>query len=602
MTARIFQKLHPFNWPIAFAASLTGRVHYWRTEFLPQVLLRRFKFLDPAEYFSLDQWQDELEAAFVAWQQNLDTSQPAFRLVRQVLDVDVDFSANWQQWLAIQYEERHLFLALVARSGVSPTEIGAAGVDDLFRRVGLPLSNQQIPSGGLLPYLDRVWGTFVCLLYAGRAGFAAVRAPQIPWPTGISVIWSGISASEFAEADDQLDFSFLVQRKLLDPAQQLFFLPAPPGEKTAERLKRSGVQWRLLNEMGATGLEGRTAARIAWTAVRELLRWGDPIRSALAIRFSATSAAWIAVQRRLKARAYLTSISMAWPEGPEVAALKALGLATANWAYSANVFRFAKDRPGFRDLGLLRSISVADELWVWNEEFRGWLEARRTGAKRSVEILGPVMAGDSSWLELDPAVARERFGIRFNADDRYLAIFDVPTVNQRFRVKYGHGPTTAPLDMLSQLYVDMERLLSEDPTWVLVLKPKRSFSDWTREYPESLRRLLNSQFRDRIRLLHHQIDPYIPVAIADAAIGIPFTSPVIAALYSGRTGIFHDPLGQAMSFYPQAYKPLVTHSYADLIENLRASTNRLRPVSIYNDPGKEFATRILNMMQKRALP
>lgn len=595
MTARVFQKLHPFNWPLAFAASLTGRVAYWRTEFLPQAMLRRFDFLDPAEHFTLDEWQDELEVAFTTWRRNLQASRPAFQLVRRVLSVEVDFSDNWLQWLAIQYEERHLFLALAARSRGATTQVARSGMDTFFYDVGLPLNEKSAATGQITAWLDRTWNSIVCLLYAARSCMAAIRSPRQPWPESVDVLWNGISSSEYADADDRLDFSFLVQRNLVDPAQQLFFLPLPPGKAAAQRLERSGAQWRLRGELGGTGAAGLTVAVIAWTALRELLRFGDPIRAAVSIRFVAIAATWIALQRRLKARLYLTSISMAWPEGPEVAALRAMGIVTVNWAYSGNIFRFAKDRPRFRDLGLLRSIAVADELWVWNEEFRDWLESRRTGAKRKVEIVGPVMAGDSRWLELAPAAARKRFGIDIAADARYVALFDVPTVNQAFRIRHGHGPTTAPLDMLSQLYVDIERLLSEHPTWRLILKPKRSFKDWTREYPESLRRLLQSHSSARILLLDHQIDPYIPIAMADVSVGIPFTSPVMAALHSGRTGIFHDPLGQSMTFQPKAYQRLVTHDYAALVANIHASGNaNLRPTD--GDPSIAFAKKILGLL------
>jgi hypothetical protein len=593
MIARVFQKLHPFNWPLAFAASLTGGVAYWRAEFLPQVLLQRFEFLDPATHFSLEEWQDELEAAFAAWRWRMDESRAAFRLARRVLGTYVDFSANWQQWLAIQYEERHLFLALAARACGAAAPVARSGLEAPFRSADLPLEEAPAATGALAAWLDRAWNAAVCLLYAARSCVAAMRVPSTAWPESVDVLWNGISTSEYADTDDRLDFSFLAQRRLLDPARQLYFLPAPPSADAQARLARAGVQWRLLNELGGTGTGVRTAAAIAWQTLRELLRAGDPVRSSVAIRFTGIAAPWLALQRRLGARLYLSSISACWPEGAEVAAMRAAGATTVNWSYSGNAFRFARDRPGYRDAGLLRSIAVADELWVWNEAFRDWLEARRTGAARRVEVIGPVMAGDSGWLALAPAAARERFGIRSVPGSRYVALFDVATLNQAHRRLYGFGPTTAPLDMLSQLYVDARRLLESDPSLYLILKPKRSFDEVTREYPDSLQALLQCPARDRILLLDHRIDPYIPIALAEVCVGNPFTSPVIAAIESGRTGLFHDPLAQVLDFFPQDYRRLVTHSYAELEARLNEPAAARQAAA---DPGRAFADRINSLL------
>jgi polysaccharide biosynthesis PFTS motif protein len=272
-----------------------------------------------------------------------------------------------------------------------------------------------------------------------------------------------------------------------------------------------------------------------------------------------------------------------------------MGVTTVNWAYSGNAFRFAKNRPGYRDLGLLRSIAVAERLWVWNAEFRDWLEARRTGEPRTVEIIGPAMAGDSRWLALSPAAARERYGIGSVPGARYLALFDVATLNQNHRRLYGFGPTTAPIEMLSQLYLDARRLLEEHPDWRLILKPKRSYDESTREYPDSLRDLLNSPLKDRILLLDHRIDPHIPIAIAEASIGNPFVSPVLAALHAGRRGLFHDPLAQVMDFHPTGYRQLVTHSYAELKARLNQPQEQAAGPAPA-DPGQTIADRIHSLL------
>src|SRR5436190_13862838 len=133
------------------------------------------------------------------------------------------------------------------------------------------------------------------------------------------------------------------------------------------------------------------------------------------------------------------------------------------------------------------------------------------------------------------------------------------------RLAIGHGPTVYPPAMLEQFFRDLEGLLRL-PEIVLIVKPKRSLQDPRREFASSMHRLLGS---NRAIEVPHDIDPYIPVSLADVCVGVPFTSPVIAALYSGRGGLFHDPMGEVVRVpAAPALMEHVTHSAEELQERV----------------------------------
>ena len=93
--------------------------------------------------------------------------------------------------------------------------------------------------------------------------------------------------------------------------------------------------------------------------------------------------------------------------------------------------------------------------------------------------------------------------------------------------------------------------------------------------------------------LPHDIDPYIPVALADVCIGVPFTSPVIAGMESGRGGIFHDPFAE-ISHVPAAPALIahVTQGATGLHERLALLSERDMAIK-RRDPGTDFVAALI---------
>jgi hypothetical protein len=536
----VVQRLNPLTLPLAWLWSLALPVKYWRSEYLSRRRLVRFEVLDPADHFSVEEWHRTLEAAYLAFRPEAAKEEPKG-----------EFGLSMQQWRAIEFEERFLF-------------------DELVRRCALDARR----TGSGFALLDALWLGVVALGKTLKQAESLFRSSPGASNAPCPFFWTGISAAEVAIADQRLTFSFAVERGFIAPGDCLFFLAQPPPAAGADRLRRLGVRWTTVNAFGFLpfGAKLRALFALLGIALHGLLASFTGQAGLVLWRMRAESVPWLAAARTLQCRTYLTSVSNAWPEPAPVEALRSAGVRTVNWSYGANTFCFSVADSSFKDLGLLRSVSAAAEVWVWNEGVGSWLQARSLGGPPAIRLIGPVMSGDARWLGRTPRAARAAYGLPGSPDSRYVAVFDVPPVTREVRLAIGHGPSVYAHSMLQQFFNDIEGLL-EQREIVLLLKPKRSLKDVQRDFPDSMQRILDPASpwcrSGRVVALPHDIDPYIPVALADFCIGVPFTSPVVAGLDSGRAGVFHDPLNE-LRHVPRAPELLahVTHGAAELHERL----------------------------------
>lgn len=591
----VLQRLHPLNFPIARIWAFFGEVVYWRREHLPDSWIRGFGTLQSDEHFTLDEWQRETEQAFLAWRGIRAQATGSAAPISRIHGVATDYSGAWRQWLAIEFEDRHLFAALLtrwpgARSGRVST--GRSVLDGLG--IPAPSMPKDVRLVRGFASLDRLWMAArafgIALKQMARLFLCAGSAPE----GRRAVLWTGIGASEVAEEDRQLSVSFLVERGLIGADECMYMLAAAPSSAAAARLERLGVSWSTVSTFGFLPLREKLRALgpLAAAAFAAICSIGNAKRALLS-QFAAESIPWLAAARSLGSRVYLTSVSVCWPERPEVAALSAMGLRTINWSYGANTFLYSDKEPEFRDLGMSRSICIAREVWIWTAEVERWLRARLLGEPPTIRVIGPVMCGDSRWLSRSPQAARAAFGLMPAAGRRLVAVFDVPPVRRELR----HVPSMYPLEMLEQFFRDIESLLERLPNIAVLVKPKRSPSDTQRDFAGSMQRILDpsSDWRrsGRVIAVSHGIDPYIPVALADLCIGIPFTSPVLVALHAGRPGLFHDPLG-TVNRVPGAPELMahLTHDATGLQERVRAFLQAQIESRRPPDPGESFARLI----------
>ena len=598
-------RLHPLNLVIAAVCSLFVQVAYWRKEYIPKPCLKRFTVLDPTEHFDLDEWRALVERAFRSFKGTVGRDHASYQTDRVIDGQHVDFTNNWLQAIAIQHEEAFLFRGMASRwiermpnAAAEGRCFVAAGAVDLVATT--LIGEHKGPAPGfryirLFARIDQFWAWIIALLHATKQIALLMRAKPSQ-VCDVQIIWAGISQSEIPAADNRLDFSFLAKRRLLDPATCLYVLPNYPTPPQRHYLATNGIRWMNRGDYGVLSFRNRLSAvrAIAKQVLIDTV-FPAPRRNAVALDLCVRAIPWLFVVRTLKPRRYVTSATSAWPELPEVAVINALGIRTISWSYGSNTFHYSVSDPHYEDLGLLRSIQAIQEAWEWSNETANWLKARKLLSASVIRIIGPVMCGDTRWLTKTPHEARIAYGISEQTGQRFIAAFDVPTISKSIRLEIGHGPSTYPIEMLEQFFSDVEALLERFPQLVLILKPKRSLQDTRREFAASMGRLLDRDGfftkQGRVIIVDHDIDPYIPVALADICIGVPFTSPVTTGLAAGRCGIYHDPLRRVNYARPSNLMRHVTHGRDDLLKRIAQALgeDRFQAGRITLDPAETFA-------------
>jgi hypothetical protein len=553
-----FVRISPANFLYALWLSLRRPVAAWRIA-LPPWLARRFERVRPYRIFTRDEWLLAHDAAFDAWSREAFPSLSSrHRVVARIGHRDVDFSRNVWQLLGAEFESLFLFSAMLAKS--QRTDAPAASVvEPWIARAFTPeeldrmFSGIRIQHSAVNRFLEALYHWCISLAHLARElGYAARDLFSPPrMLIGGRLVWLGISPQEIADRDGRLDFAWAARFGHVSPRDAIFFPPTRATAAQRAHYTRNGIQ--LVEPQHTFGLLDRSErVRVAAAMLRGFLAaaFRAPAVGPLLARLIPRARYWEAAFNVLHAAVYVTSTSHSWPEKPEVAVARARGIRTIIWAYSANSPTFALESASFRDLGVPRSVIVAREFWVWNEAYAAWLAARQVEdgeARCEVRTVGPLMCGDARWLDLDSREARSRLGLP--AAGTCVAIFDMPPMNDLWRDTFGGGPPMIDIDSYVAFWHTIERLLLRVPDCFALLKLKRDMRHAYRSAPELLQKLVDPSGEHaragRIIVIDVNVDPYLPIAACDVALGVPYTSPVLAAHAIGRPAFYLDPLRRA---------------------------------------------------------
>ena len=574
-----FLRITPVNWVVAFVYSLTRPVGYWRSA-LPLIFLSRFERVPVERDVTRDEWLLISDAAFDLWQSRVcDYLTHSLPLLVDYRKVRIDFSLLLLQHVSQEFERLFQFcraLELARGSGARVIEpwIARALSRELMEEILGRCALVRSAANRLLeaPY---EWAFVVGHLARGvlalvrRAGRGAMRIE--PGAT----LWSGIAPPEMPGQDDRLDFAWPSRFAGVPASRIVYFLPVEPSAAQRRHFERHGTM-----ALSPTELPRMVSLSSAWRAFlascTEALRAlvferspAAPFRALFAVR----AFLWIEIGRTLKPSSYVTTTSHCWPERPEIAALCALGIPAKIWAYSANSLLFTSNAPDFRDLGVSRSAFYAREFWVWNAAYRDWMLRRQVGAEGQrprFRVVGPLMCGNAGWLDKTTAAARERLGLDPGAF--YLAVFDVPRLGVIHRRTFYGGPRMFVDGYHEAFFQGLIDLLDAYPRLRMLFKLKRQTSSPWHDFPDAQLELLDESHRfareGRVVVIHQDTDPYLPVAACDAALGMPYTSPVLVALTQGKPGAYFDPSGFARHPSERTYADVTLTRYEALEQSV----------------------------------
>ena len=550
-----FCKLHPLNWPLAWLLSYRGRViYYHRQNALSDSRLERCEVIDPAEFDSADDWHQGLEESLAAWRRWVDRDRSRWGLKIRILASPIDFERTWLQWLARSFENHFMAFWMVQRwlarhPEIPSTTLAESHVVNKSYRSFYP-GTERCPTVRIAGLLDRIWLWIAAgnqVRFQLRSLWTSTADGPHPARHTFKYFWAGVPPSEVASTPRHLDFAFLVQGGLLARQETLFVLPSLPRPDARNWINQQQLEWGTglaLGTLLSAGERPRISVALLGLALRVVLDPRDRFPKPALLLHALQGAAWVLVARRYQPQVYLSSIATAWPEQPATAVMRSLGIRTVLWHYSANLFRYSTRSPEFLDRSVVLSTTVSQEMWAWNKSVSKLFSSRSVlpaAEGFTSKNFGPVMCGDPRWLAKTPEAARREWGVSAaDASLKHLAIFDVPPVSQAIRIKYSVGVNPYTVELLDQFFTDVRAALDLFPQLRVVLKPKKDFHDKTRHFADAMWQLLDPHgpYRSRVLLVDHSVDPYIPVALADICLGLPFTSPILVGLKGQRRGIF----------------------------------------------------------------
>ncbi|NQT45951.1 MAG: polysaccharide biosynthesis PFTS motif protein [Candidatus Omnitrophica bacterium] len=288
------------------------------------------------------------------------------------------------------------------------------------------------------------------------------------------------------------------------------------------------------------------------------LRLEDLMRESYTIRILR----WLPIIESLKPKVYITTFSVL--EEPLIEYLNTIGIKTVFWAYACNPFFFTSQNMNLRFRSLQISNIMSRTMICWNSHFAEFVNANPQNGLET-RAIGPLMCGDETIMVSDKEAICNMLNIVHDPCAKYIGVFDAP---ENSSSKYRNSAKGSQHNTSEYNYLfmrDLYRLHTEFPNTILIYKPKRSLTSGKFSYSSDLKKLFADMIKNpRVAVLDYNINPWVPLALADIAVCPPFESPTIAALHYGKLGLFYDPTNLARYHLYHEFPEILTYTYYDL--------------------------------------
>ena len=382
----------------------------------------------------------------------------------------------------------------------------------------------------------------------------------------ISYIYDGVSPRELSIDRKRITFSWIIDNELIRKRDILFLLPkadfqmkqyathfAEDKELLAERYfyickfaSRKKIFSGLLQVL-----------RVLFQSAASL-RLEDLMRESYTIRILR----WLPIIESLKPKVYITTSGVS--EEPLIEYLNTVGIKTVFWVYACNPFFFTSQNMNLRFRSLRISNIMSRTIVCWNSHFAEFVN-RNPQNGLETRAIGPLMCGDETVMVSDKEAICNMLNIAHGPCAKYIAVFDEPesSSSKHRNSTMRSRPNTSEYNYLFMR--DLYRLHTECPNTILIYKPKRSLASGKFSYSRDLKKLFADMAKNpRVVVLDYNINPWVPLALADITVCPPFGSPTIAALHYEKLGLFYDPMNLAQYHLYREFPEILTHTYYDL--------------------------------------
>lgn len=574
-------KIHFFNLPLFFMLSPVYNIEIFELKFIPPWLSKRFRVIDLKKYIDwLECFVLRSEAAGL-WESisPLLTSHP-WQITIEGSRINLSNKAN--QLLSREFERLFFAKIIAGRIGSRHSEkayiVGSSRVDFIIRHIDIrELEDVEIfnfPQIILLSviniFLDKleayILNIIAALRYIWKCISEARHSLQVAGGR-IKYIYDGISVKELFTDKNFRTFTWVIDEKIVRTNEILFLLPEANfqlyGYPKSLFQRQSFCAIRRDALLGILSLRDRLKCIILLVKILLANFLSFSFLEAVKFESSVKISVWHAVTRFLKPKVYITTISHMQVEDPAILYFNAKGIKTVMFFYGTNSYLFTKEatRCDFRMIGLFDFLST--NLVAWNNHYKDFIESH-IQKKAAIQVIGPLMPGGEDVIGYTKQRLCGIASVGYNPKFKYIVFFDCPPKSSQFNIV-----TQFPVHNLKEynysFISDIGRLLELFRDVFFIFKPQRSLAgrifDYSEDFLKSIDRMKKS---NRFTMLDYNINPWIPIALADICISMPFESPNIAALHYGKPAIFHDPWDIAHYHRYGKIKNLISHDFNQL--------------------------------------
>ena len=588
----LVSELHPVNWWLFWALSFLVRV---RTRVINASCSRwprgRIEVIDPADYMTADTATHFKATALEQWQE-WRRHVPDERWTLSFRNVPLDLAPKVNQLLSRHFERmQFLRFVLAAESGAGATLVDSAVAHMFARWEGQGgARNWSLLSLGNR-WCDALWVRASAVAYGLRTLLRLVRGvarrrstrPGALTLAHIPILYDCDNPNEYYVGRDKRSFAWLIDGDVVSKSDVLFLLTTSATRAFIKEAQAAGYAAGSLDVL-YSHIDRPRLLRSAWATmvalVRVLLPW-QSLESTLTIGQISKINEMVPIYERWQPQVYVESVSSLGVETPAIAYLQAHGVRCVLYHMSGGIL-FSSDTRLADFRAVFYSHLLAPEMIAWNSDQKAFYHDHPQGTLRT-SVIGPLMPGDETVMQRSPRRVRER-ALKWQDDGHdylHVVAFDVGTVGWDVRVgSNSHSEFFTYPDCFDaagnqQFVADLARLLDAHPRLRLVFKPKRDpFSPRFFYSPEYKRVVSHIAEHPRGAVLAENLNPWVPIAVADLCVVLAFSSPGLAALHYGVPAVYHDPLDTVRAHRQPFLASLTTHSFTELDRQVTAALSR----------------------------
>lgn len=578
-------EINPINWLPLFLLSFFGQVYFIKGNSLVPSLKGKATRLNVESL--LVKGQAELNTinalAFEKFKNQVNIIKNDINVVFRFDGNNIEFSEQYIFDLGLKYEKhaQYKYYCNLLGKKITDRSIITLSPSPILDQIdcddsGLSFSNLALQK--LFRFFDIIWYLIITIskmLYFLSRRYDRRILKKLK-SSEIKILWSGVNPQEVDNIDPyNANFSFLEARGLSKPFQILYIVPKECNQKsinTNTQAIYSSELWKVIPLSRKIYLLKSFLFQLITNLIISIFNNKKIITPPL--EYLLSGFAEYEICRKLKIKTFVTSNTSHESSNLKFVMCSALGVRTVSWQYSG-VGIIPYDDKIFNEENptvgrFAQYIFSCSDIFVWSRHDAKMIKDRMITVsenKTRITILGPIMSGNLSYVLRGRKEKLKLQSIFFNSSINTqkkskfcITVFDAPT-HSLSHLETGKIPLNRfTEDHQNSFFEDLLKLLYKHDELVIVFKPKRrKFSSKfiIGDAQQTFLNFANSDLgKSKVCLLPHNIDPYIPFAMGDAAICAPFTSALQAAMLMNINAIYYDSQNQYKKIYPCEIYPI----------------------------------------------